>query len=655
ILDRYVQEQIPGAKVVVESIGARRHGDAFSLEDYSKCDLTVYAIDPQTNRAIDRNELFKFLDGKLLDINKDFQPYYGEGGRILEIRTPEAVTSIKKRGESLGYTEGALLALAFIIILCCIPAILVVLVSYRQRQAECTKTARIQSAMPAAKPAAPVPAAPPPPPPPGAHLYEELGDSAMRLMWKAPNRPETIDLVEWQITRQKAECESTGPHPSQRGSGHALLTMEDAHGGGFAPEEEPEKVKKPKVEIREPSEEEVVVTVEKPPAAEPTYPTWKRARIFPMIFKKVRGLAEKRGIDLEGEEWRRRLEEEDKDYLQLTLDQEEATESTVESEEESSDYTEYTETESEFSESETTEESESETPSEEEEESSTPESEESESTESEGEKARKNIVLARRRPVVEEVQEVKGKREEPPEEQEEEPPVEEEEPPEEGEEGEPAPMDESADLEAQDVTEEGSAESASVERGVESTRLRQKEGCRPKEISRGKLRRLQHSPLEEFIWARRRMIKLVVDREYESSSTGEDSAPECQRSCPHKPGGHSNVNGNIYIAQNGSVVRTRRACLADNLKVPSPVHLGRHLKKLDKLAVTREENVPLNTLFKGPFSTEKVKRTPTLVTFAPCPVVAEHSAGKPSGTRLKNTTEQESMVDSRLSRESMEF
>ncbi|XP_004681137.1 PREDICTED: protocadherin-15 [Condylura cristata] len=190
ILDRYVQEQIPGAKVVVESIGARRHGDAFSLEDYTKCDLTVYAVDPQTNRAIDRNELFKFLDGKLLDINKDFQPHYGEGGRILEIRTPEAVTSIKKRGESLGYTEGALLALAFIIILCCIPAILVVLVSYRQfkvRQAECTKTARIQSALPAAKPAAPVPAPvaapPPPPPPPGAHLYEELGDSTMHNLY----------------------------------------------------------------------------------------------------------------------------------------------------------------------------------------------------------------------------------------------------------------------------------------------------------------------------------------------------------------------------------------------------------------------------------------------------------------------------------------
>nr|XP_055208043.1 protocadherin-15 [Gorilla gorilla gorilla] len=517
ILDRYVQEQIPGAKVVVESIGARRHGDAFSLEDYTKCDLTVYAIDPQTNRAIDRNELFKFLDGKLLDINKDFQPYYGEGGRILEIRTPEAVTSIKKRGESLGYTEGALLALAFIIILCCIPAILVVLVSYRQRQAECTKTARIQAALPAAKPAAPAPAPvaapPPPPPPPGAHLYEELGDSSiwsfcwqlvicMRTcaIWRTLTRrgygSEQQQLLRPSLLKPEELSMESGIDPGQEygqdyysyehgyempqyGSRRRLLppagqeeygeVVGEAEEEYEEEEEEPKKIKKPKVEIRQPSEEEeVVVTVEKPPAAEPTYTTWKRARIFPMIFKKVRGLADKRGIvDLEGEEWQRRLEEEDKDYLKLTLDQEEATESTVESgEESSSDYTEYSEEESEFSESETTEEeSESETPSEEEE-SSTPESEESESTESEGEKARKNIVLARRRPMVEEVKEVKGRKEEPQEEQKE-PKMEEEEHSEEEESG-PAPVEESTDPEAQDIPEEGSAGSASLEGGVES-------------------------------------------------------------------------------------------------------------------------------------------------------------------------------------------
>lgn len=218
------------------------------------------------------------------------------------------------------------------------------------------------------------------------------------------------------------------------------------HFGDFQEEEV-----KPTVEITEPREEEVVVTIEKPPAAEPTPITWKRARLFPMIFKKVRGLAERRGIV--------DLEEEDKDYLKLTLDQEEeASESTVESEEESSDYTEYTETESEFSYSETTEEEEeSETP-EEEEESSTPESESS--TESEGEKARKNIFLARRRPVVEEVVEVKGKKRQPPEEPEE--LQVEEAPPAEGEESELA-MEEPTDLEPQVVTEEGSMGSASVE------------------------------------------------------------------------------------------------------------------------------------------------------------------------------------------------
>ncbi|XP_058650159.1 protocadherin-15b isoform X6 [Onychostoma macrolepis] len=132
ILERYVQDQIPGAKVVVESIGPRHFGEGYEQEDYSKSDLMVYAIDPLTNRALSRQELFKFLDGKLLDINKEFQPYLGRGGRILEIRTPDVVESVKKAVQSVGYTEGALLALAVIIILCCIPAILIVIITYRQ-------------------------------------------------------------------------------------------------------------------------------------------------------------------------------------------------------------------------------------------------------------------------------------------------------------------------------------------------------------------------------------------------------------------------------------------------------------------------------------------------------------------------------------------
>lgn len=75
---------------------------------------------------------YRFLDGKLLDINKEFQPFLGRGGRILEIRTPDVVESVKKAVQSVGYTEGALLALAVIIIMCCIPAILIVIITYRQ-------------------------------------------------------------------------------------------------------------------------------------------------------------------------------------------------------------------------------------------------------------------------------------------------------------------------------------------------------------------------------------------------------------------------------------------------------------------------------------------------------------------------------------------
>lgn len=76
--------------------------------------------------------LLRFLDGKLLDINKEFQPFFPPGGRILEIRTPEVVTSVKKAIQTVGYTEGALLTLAVIIIICCVPAILIVIITYRQ-------------------------------------------------------------------------------------------------------------------------------------------------------------------------------------------------------------------------------------------------------------------------------------------------------------------------------------------------------------------------------------------------------------------------------------------------------------------------------------------------------------------------------------------
>lgn len=99
----------------------------------------------------------------------------------------------------------------------------------------------------------------------------------------------------------------------------------------------------------------------------------------------------------------------------------------------------------------------------------------------------------------------------------------------------------------------------------------------------------------------------MVDREYETSSTGEDSMPETQ--CGRLStalNSNTNVNGSIYMSQNGSIIRTRRSVNAtgathaatnNNLKPASPIFSSRlikHFKKLDKTAAHVEERVPLN-------------------------------------------------------------
>ncbi|XP_019738894.1 protocadherin-15-like isoform X3 [Hippocampus comes] len=204
VLEHYVGEQIPGARVFVEAIGPRRHGDGLEQDDYAKSDLTIYAIDPLTNRAVSRQELHKFLDGKLLDINKAFQPFMPPGGRILEIRTPEVVTGVKKAAQTVGYTEGALLALAVIIIICCVPAILIVIITYRQfkeRQEECAKTARIQMALPSGKPGGGV----------ANNLYEELGDNAIRRY----GQQESQQLLRPSLLRPEELSMESGIDPGQ--------------------------------------------------------------------------------------------------------------------------------------------------------------------------------------------------------------------------------------------------------------------------------------------------------------------------------------------------------------------------------------------------------------------------------------------------------
>ena len=88
----------------------------------------------------------------------------------------------------------------------------------------------------------------------------------------------------------------------------------------------------------------------------------------------------------------------------------------------------------------------------------------------------------------------------------------------------------------------------------------------------------------------------MVDRDYESSPTGDDSTSDAQRHRMPNANSHSHINGNVYPPQNGTSVRTRRLGHPNNLKVGAPCRRGKQFKKLDKLGVTHEENLPLNSI-----------------------------------------------------------
>uniref|UniRef100_A0A8C6YDL1 Protocadherin related 15 n=1 Tax=Naja naja TaxID=35670 RepID=A0A8C6YDL1_NAJNA len=334
---------------------------------------------------------------------QEFQPYLGQGGRILEIRTPDVVANVKKQAQAVGYTEGALLALAVIIILCCMPAILIVMVSYRQRQAECAKTARIQMALPAGKSAS-IPA---------NNLYEELGD--MYYCYKVIKI--TLQLFIY------------------------LFPLNQIY----------------------------------------LFFLCQQQQLLRPSLLRPEELSMESGID-PGQEY----------YGQ--------------------DYYSY-------------------------------------------EHGYLNIF----------------------------------------------------------------------------------------------------SPFVVLQWAKKKRIKLVLDPEYESSSTGEDSAPESQRNRLSNPNIPANGNSNIYIAQNGSVIRTRRSCLSNNLKVSSPARLGKQFKKLDKLGVTHEENIPLNTFPTGATSNDKLNPRPCSVSFAASALDTDNIATKAAGSRLKSTDQQESIVDNEGIKETLDL
>lgn len=170
--------------------------------------------------------------------------------------------------------------------------------------------------------------------------------------------------------------------------------------------------------------------------------------------------------------------------------------------------------------------------------------------------------------------------------------------------------------------------------------------------------------LSDLQAGKKKRIKLVLDREHDMTSTGEDSGPDIQRNRIPNISSHSNINGSVYLAQNGTIIRTRRPPYPNNLKLGSPTRLGKQLKKLDKLGVTHEEHLPLNgTEDNGPTISTTIAHsyvTDHNLNSKECSVMGPNSIGPKSNidkARLeldKGCCEQESSVDNGEIKESVE-
>lgn len=163
---------------------------------------------------------------------------------------------------------------------------------------------------------------------------------------------------------------------------------------------------------------------------------------------------------------------------------------------------------------------------------------------------------------------------------------------------------------------------------------------------------------------KKKRVKLVFDREHDTTSTGEDSGPDVTRNRIPNVSSHSNINGSVYLAQNGTIIRTRRPPYPNNLKLGSPTRLGKQFKKLDKLGVTHEEHLPLNgTEDNGSIigtTTDHSYVTDHNINSKECSIMGLNSTGPKSNidkARLeqdRGNCEQESSVDNREIKDSVE-
>uniref|UniRef100_A0A8C8EYB5 Protocadherin-related 15b n=1 Tax=Oncorhynchus tshawytscha TaxID=74940 RepID=A0A8C8EYB5_ONCTS len=857
ILERYVQDQIPGAKVVVESIGPQRFGDGFEQEDYSKSDLMVYAIDPLTNRAISRQELFKFLDGKLLDINKEFQPYLGRGGRILEIRTPDVVTSVKKVVQTVGYTEGALLALAIIIILCCIPAILIVIITYRvtwltfspcgpPRQAfrdqqppysrteqdrpppeegtaasdskphhSSTVIQKLKAVMKLCK--FPVSVSKEPGNPPSLHPpwnkarifpmkfsskdRRDEGDGGDFLTLTKAYRSDSMLImdsgmvidgsyfqasddakpsVKQQLGKALSRINISSRLQERRISPIEILSVSSLaeqrmSGSGSQSSNDTKREERRRWQASlawDISEQEEGSSSEAESISKEAYSD--RSSRSSAASSSTLGTAGYPGGDLGGEDDQGRAVDSDEEQEECQGDSEEEERMSERDSDGDSDTEKDLETEEESqTERDSGTEKETDSGSETEDNKRSVTSAETEDTAPGAQKSSPRPPSSRRSSVVTSQSSDRdsgggtdrsqsrssrasrrassrasrrassdnsGSVSDPSSRSSRftrtrsarsrssshtlgcEDTIDEE-----SEEEEESSGGEEVEAESGESPEEHSEGSSSRKSSGSRTTASTGNGRGPTtvsystEVSGGMMDTSDdHSPVTEdeeeeatmkrpssgiygnglkpstkeeeeedgeseddnpadsdadeasclsyicllFVcvvqYGRKKRIKLVVDREYETSSTGEDSAPEPQRNRLSNLTNHSNINGSVYLAQNGSVIRTRRCVHSNNIKVNSPVRLGKHFKKLDKLAVTHEERLPLNSPVATTSSVDKTLNTQpssgslASSTSGPESIASKSNITKARSERSRNAEEQESPVDNEDVREPLE-
>ncbi|XP_077999347.1 protocadherin-15-like [Glandiceps talaboti] len=138
ILD--VLEEILNGSVMIEEIGPRENTDKYESFDPSQTDILFYVV-KENGDLLDREEILRLLEDNFERLNELFKSFLPGEKPIIKVRPPE--TNIVTRYYKLETTEAALIALGCILFVLSLIAIIVICYSWKQREAERQRNARL--------------------------------------------------------------------------------------------------------------------------------------------------------------------------------------------------------------------------------------------------------------------------------------------------------------------------------------------------------------------------------------------------------------------------------------------------------------------------------------------------------------------------------